>query len=70
MTGPLHRTASIDYSTVLVGEIVLLLEGGEETAVKAGELIMQGGVKHGWANRGKGICRVLFVMVGAEERKE
>lgn len=66
----MHRTASIDYATVLAGEIVLLLGGGEEMVVSAGEVIVQGGTKHGWANRGGGVCRMLFVMVGAEEWKE
>lgn len=64
---PLHKTASIDYAAVLVGEIVLTLEGGEEAVVKAGECIVQGGTVHGWRNRGSGVCRVLFVMIGARE---
>jgi hypothetical protein len=46
------------------------LGGGEEMVVNAGEVIVQGGTKHGWANRGEGVCRMLSVTVGAEEWKK
>lgn len=63
---PMHRTLSLDYCVVLSGEIVLGLDGGEEKTVKAGELIVQQGVNHFWANKGDQPCRMLFVMLGAQ----
>ena len=63
----MHRTLSVDYIVVLEGEIVLLLDGGEEKAVRKGELIVQRGVNHSWENRGTEICRMIVVMVGAEK---
>ncbi|KAI1843865.1 hypothetical protein JX265_003761 [Neoarthrinium moseri] len=66
---PMHRTLSLDYCIVLSGEIVLELDGGEEKTVKAGEFIVQGGVNHKWANRTDEVCRIAFVMVGAEKVK-
>ena len=46
---------------------MLRLDSGEEKTVKAGEFIVQRGVNHEWINRGKEVCRVMFVMVGAEK---
>lgn len=63
----MHRTLSLDYCIVLSGEIVLELDGGEEKTVKAGEFIIQGGANHRWINRTNEVCRVAFVMAGAEK---
>lgn len=63
----MHRTQSLDYAAVISGEIVLRLDSGEEKMVKAGEFIVQRGVNHEWINRGKEVCRVMFVMVGAQK---
>ncbi|KAJ7608250.1 hypothetical protein FB45DRAFT_389734 [Roridomyces roridus] len=64
---PMHRTLSIDYTVILSGEIVCILESGEERTVKAGEFIVQRGTNHAWHNRSEETCRVLAVMVGAEK---
>jgi len=63
---PMHRTLSLDYCAVITGEIVLLLDGGEEKTVRAGEYIVQRGVNHAWANRTQYTCRIMVVMVAAE----
>jgi quercetin dioxygenase-like cupin family protein len=63
----MHRTQSLDYAAVMSGEIVLRLDGGEEKTVKAGEYIVQRGVNHEWINRSSEVCRMLFVMIGAEK---
>ena len=64
---PMHRTLSQDYAVVLSGEIVLSLDSGEEKTVRAGEFIVQRGVNHAWYNRTQVPCRVMFVMVAAEQ---
>ncbi|KAJ9150789.1 hypothetical protein NKR23_g3343 [Pleurostoma richardsiae] len=64
---PMHRTLSLDYAVVLSGEIVLVLDGGEERTMVFGDTLVQGGVNHSWVNRGREWCRILFVMVGAEK---
>jgi quercetin dioxygenase-like cupin family protein len=66
---PMHRTLTLDYAVVMSGEIVLELDNGEEKTVRAGECIVQGGVNHAWHNRTDEVCRVAFVMVGAEKVK-
>jgi quercetin dioxygenase-like cupin family protein len=64
---PMHRTLSLDYAAVISGEIVLLLDGGEEKTIRAGEYIVQRGVNHSWINRSEAVCRIMCVMVGAEK---
>lgn len=63
----MHRTASIDYAVVLSGEIVCRLDSGEEKTIRAGDFIIQQGTNHQWANRTDRVCRILFVMAGAQE---
>lgn len=66
---PMHRTETIDYAIVMSGEIVLILDNGEEKTVKAGEVIIQGGANHAWKNRGEESCRIAFIMVAADKVK-
>jgi len=47
----LHATDTIDYLVMIAGEVVLALETGEVT-LRAGDLIVDRGVIHGWRNDG------------------
>ena len=58
----MHRTQSIDYGIVLEGEITLILDEGE-TTVKAGDIVIQRGTNHGWANRSGKNCRIAFILI-------
>lgn len=58
----MHRTESVDVAIVLQGEIVLIVDKGESLA-KAGDVIVQCGTNHSWANRTDDICRMAFFMV-------
>lgn len=61
----MHRTQTVDYGIVLEGEITLVLDK-DETTIKAGDIIIQNGTNHAWANRsGKG-CRVAFVLIDGQ----
>jgi mannose-6-phosphate isomerase-like protein (cupin superfamily) len=62
----IHRTRSIDYITVLEGEIHLLLDDGE-VHLKAGDVVVQQGTNHAWINRGSATCRLAMVFIDAEE---
>jgi hypothetical protein len=42
-----HRTDTIDYDTVLRGEIVLVLDDAE-VVLRSGDCVMLPGVMHGW----------------------
>jgi len=58
----MHRTETIDYGIVLEGEITLVLDEGE-TVVRAGDIVIQRGTNHGWANRSGRNCRIAFILI-------
>ena len=60
-----HRTDSIDYATVLSGEIDMQLD---DTSVhlKAGDLLVQRGTIHNWVNKGTAPCVIAFVQLAAK----
>jgi hypothetical protein len=61
----MHRTDTIDYAIVLEGEIVAILDE-TETVMKAGDILIQRGTAHAWANRSSRPARVAFVLIGAK----
>ena len=65
LQSPVHRTASVDYGIVLSGEITLVLDDSEVT-LGAGDIVVQRGTDHAWANRGTETARVVFVLVDGE----
>ena len=58
----MHRTETIDYGIVLEGELVLIMDEGE-TTVRAGDIVVQRGTNHGWANRSSENCRIAFILI-------
>lgn len=58
----MHRTETIDYGIVLEGELTLIMDVGE-TVVRAGDIIIQRGTNHGWANRSGRHCRIAFILI-------
>ena len=61
----MHKTDSIDYAVVMTGEIEMLLDDSE-VHLKAGDVVVQRGTVHAWANRGTEPCRIAFILIGAE----
>jgi mannose-6-phosphate isomerase-like protein (cupin superfamily) len=61
----MHRTETVDYGIVLEGEITLVMDVGE-TVVRAGDIVIQRGTNHGWANRSDKTCRIAFVLIDGE----
>jgi quercetin dioxygenase-like cupin family protein len=59
---PMHRTESVDYGLVLAGEMTLLLTDSE-TPLRAGDVVVQRGTDHAWANRSGGVATIAFVLV-------
>jgi mannose-6-phosphate isomerase-like protein (cupin superfamily) len=66
LDGTMHRTRSIDYAVVISGGIDMLLDDSE-VHLEAGDVLVQRGTNHAWVNRGKQTCRVVFVLIDAEE---
>jgi len=60
-----HRTDSIDYATVMSGEIDMELDG-ETVHLKAGDVLVQRGTIHNWVNKGTVPCVIAFVLVAAK----
>lgn len=58
----MHRTETLDYGIVLEGEITLVMDVGE-TVVRAGDIVIQRGTNHGWANRSGRNCRIAFILI-------
>jgi len=61
----MHRTQSIDYGIILEGEITLIVDEGE-TVVRAGDIVIQRGTNHSWANRSGRNCRVAFILIDGQ----
>jgi quercetin dioxygenase-like cupin family protein len=66
---PVHRTESIDYGIVLEGEIFLVLDESE-VLLKAGDVVIQRGTDHAWANRSDKVARMAFILVDGEFTEE
>ncbi|HEX8449513.1 MAG TPA: cupin domain-containing protein [Allosphingosinicella sp.] len=58
----MHRTETVDYGIVLEGELVLILDE-EEIVVRAGDVVVQRGTSHAWANRSNANARIAFVLI-------
>ncbi len=58
----MHRTETIDYGIMLHGELTLIMDEGE-TVIRAGDIVIQRGTNHGWANRSGKPCRIAFVLI-------
>lgn len=64
-TSRMHRTETIDYVIVLEGEIEMDMDDST-VKLKAGDVVVQRGTNHAWANRGERRARVAFVLIDAE----
>jgi hypothetical protein len=60
----MHITDTVDYAILLQGELVAILDDGE-TLMRAGDILIQRGTNHAWANRSKTIARIAFVLIDA-----
>jgi quercetin dioxygenase-like cupin family protein len=61
----MHRTETVDYVLVLAGEIDMDMDDSTVT-LRAGDIMIQRGTNHAWANRGTETARVAFILVDAE----
>jgi uncharacterized cupin superfamily protein len=52
----------VDYAIVLHGEIYARMDEGE-TLMRAGDVLIQRGTNHAWANRSDDVCRIAFVLI-------
>ena len=61
----MHRTETVDYVLVLEGEIEMDMDDST-VKMQAGDVMVQRGSNHAWANRSSKRARVAFVLIDAE----
>ncbi len=61
----MHKTETVDFAIVMEGEIYLIVDEGE-TLIKTGEVVIQRGTNHSWANRSGKNCRLAFILVDGQ----
>jgi quercetin dioxygenase-like cupin family protein len=62
--GRMHKTDTVDYVTVISGELWLVLEGGAETRLTAGDCVIQNGAIHRWDNRTSSSTLWVAALIG------
>lgn len=65
----MHTTDSIDYVLVVSGETTLELDDGEQTVLRAGDVVIQNGTRHAWRNHGTESCTIVGVAIGADRTR-
>lgn len=63
----MHKTTTVDFAIMLEGELTAILDE-EETVIRAGDVLIQRGTNHAWANRSGNPARIAFVLVDAPRR--
>jgi quercetin dioxygenase-like cupin family protein len=58
----MHRTSTVDYALMLAGEMVAIMDQ-QETVLHAGDVLIQRGTNHAWANRSGKPARIAFVLI-------
>ncbi len=61
----MHRTETVDYVICLSGEIDMDMDRST-VKLRAGDVMVQRGTNHAWANRGTQPARLAFVLVDAK----
>ena len=64
----MHRTETVDYAICLSGEMTMLLDDSE-VVMKPGDVMIQRGTNHAWANRGSEYCTMAFVLIDGEGKR-
>jgi hypothetical protein len=61
----MHTTESIDYAILLDGEITAILDN-DETVMQRGDVLIQRGTNHAWANRSGQPARIAFILIAGK----
>lgn len=59
----LHQTDTIDFITIISGEVYAYMDSGQEVLLKPGDTFVQRGTNHAWINRSDIPCVFSAVMV-------
>jgi Cupin domain len=58
----MHRTETIDYGILISGELWLIVDDGE-AKLSPGDVVIQRGTNHAWANRSNEVARMAFILL-------
>ena len=58
----MHRTETIDYGILISGELWLIVDEGE-AKLNVGDVVIQRGTNHAWANRSNEVARMVFILL-------
>jgi hypothetical protein len=61
----MHTTDTVDFVVVVSGEVWLELDQGQQTRVKAGDIVVQNGTRHAWHNKSNQPCAMAICLLGA-----
>ncbi len=61
----MHRTETLDYAVIMKGEIVMVMDDSE-VLCKEGDVVVQRGTNHAWANRSDEPCRIAFMLINGK----
>jgi len=64
----MHRTDTVDYGICLSGEMTMVLDDSE-VVMHPGDVCIQRGTNHAWANRSDKPCVMAFVLIDGQGRR-
>lgn len=65
----MHTTATVDYEYVVSGRCVLELDDGVTVELGPGDTVVQNGTRHAWRNPYDEPCRLVVVLIGANDSR-
>lgn len=65
----MHRILSVDYGTLVHGQVELTLDSGEKRIMNVGDTVVQRGTMHQWRNTSETEwARMVWVMLPIDPR--
>ena len=64
----MHRTQSLDYGVVIEGEMEMILDSGEKSIMRRGDLAVQRGTNHAWRNTSDTEWARMFFVLQVSEK--
>jgi len=62
----MHRTDTIDYAICMSGHCEMVLDDGQKVGFNHGDVMVQRGTWHGWANPNEEPCTIAFILIGSK----
>ena len=66
----MHRTDTVDYAICMSGEIDMYLDEKNFVTLRAGDVLIQRGTLHAWANRGDVPCRLAVILLDGTPKRD